>query len=93
MASTPHVSPRRAAGNPPINTVGAPGGMMGVGTPEVAVLTIGSVTRAAGNIRSLLKNQLIWTMPPWITVVALPFMVVLAPETSALAVPAALKAV
>jgi hypothetical protein len=50
MASAPHESPRRAAGNPPIITVGAPGGMIGVGTPSVAGLTIMSVTRAAGCI-------------------------------------------
>jgi hypothetical protein len=50
MASTPHVSLTRAAGRPLINTVGAPGGMIGVGTPEVAGLTIVSVTRAAGNM-------------------------------------------
>ena len=50
MTSAPQVSPKRAAGKPPINTVGAPGGIMGVGTPNVAVLTIISVTRAAGNI-------------------------------------------
>jgi hypothetical protein len=52
MASAPQVSPNRAAGSPPINTVGAPGGMIGVGMPNVAVLTIISVTRAAGNIFS-----------------------------------------
>jgi hypothetical protein len=52
MASTPHVSPSRAAGKPIISTVGAPGGMIGVGTPSVAVLTIKSVTLAAGSIFS-----------------------------------------
>src|SRR5262249_42010344 len=52
MASAPQLSPMRAAGSPPISTVGAPGGMMGVGTPMVAVLTIMSVTRAAGGIAS-----------------------------------------
>jgi hypothetical protein len=50
ITSTPQVSPKRAAGSPPISTVGAPGGMIGVGTPIVAVLTIISVIRAAGNI-------------------------------------------
>ena len=49
MTSGPQVSDMRAAGNPAINTVGAPGGRIGVGTPEVAVLTIKSVIRAAGN--------------------------------------------
>jgi hypothetical protein len=52
IASTPQPSPRRAAGMPAIKTVGAPGGMMGVGTPIVAVLTIISVTRAAKDIPS-----------------------------------------
>ena len=50
IASTPHESVILAAGSPPINTVGAPGGKMGVGIPIVAVLTIMSVTRAAGII-------------------------------------------
>src|SRR5262245_21120189 len=50
MASGPQVSLKRAAGKPPINTVGAPGGRMGVGAPSVAGLTIISVTRAAGNM-------------------------------------------
>jgi hypothetical protein len=40
----------RAAGRLPINTFTAPGGMMGVGAPDVAVLTIISDTRAAGNM-------------------------------------------
>ena len=53
MTSTPHESPSLAAGIPPIKTVGAPGGMIGVGIPIVAVLTIISVTRAAGNIVSV----------------------------------------
>jgi hypothetical protein len=57
ITSAPHVSPTRAAGSPPIKTVGAPGGRMGVGTPTVAVLTILSVTRAAGSMfRPLLKR-------------------------------------
>jgi hypothetical protein len=50
IASNPHESPNLAAGSPAIKTVGAPGGIIGVGMPIVAVLTIISVTRAAGNI-------------------------------------------
>jgi hypothetical protein len=50
MASTPQLSPRRAAASPAINTVGAPGGIMGTGAPIVAALTIMSDTRAAGGI-------------------------------------------
>lgn len=50
MASNPHESPILAAGNPTIKTVGHPGGIIGVGTPIVAVLTIISETRAAGTI-------------------------------------------
>jgi hypothetical protein len=53
IASTPHESPIRAAGSPPIKTVGQPGGRIGVGVPIVAVLTIISETRAAGNIFSI----------------------------------------
>src|SRR6185369_8412566 len=53
MASAPPPSPRRAAGTPPISTVAAPGGIIGIGAPWVAVLTIMSVTRAAGNICAL----------------------------------------
>jgi len=50
MASAPQESPIRAAGSPPMSTVGTPGGTMGNGAPCVAVLTIISVTRAAGNM-------------------------------------------
>ncbi len=50
MTSAPQLSPIRAAGIPPISTVGAPGGIIGVGIAEVRVLTIMSVTRAAGSI-------------------------------------------
>src|SRR5437879_806569 len=50
MASAPQLSPRRAAGIPPMSTVGAPGGIIGTGAPMVAVLTIMSVTRAAGGM-------------------------------------------
>jgi hypothetical protein len=108
MASAPQLSPMRAAGIPPMSTVGAPGGIMGVGTPKVAVLTIMSVTRAAGGMASPLgslrrfpypiggtgvTHQLICTIPPLITVVALPFIVVvLELDISALLVPDALKA-
>lgn len=52
IASTPQESPIFAAGNPPINTVGGPEGMIGTGAPTVAGLTIISVTRAAGSIKS-----------------------------------------
>ena len=55
-ASVPHVSPIRAAGSLAMRTVGAPGGMIGVGIPLVAVLTIISVTRAAGGILSSLSD-------------------------------------
>ena len=34
IASTPHVSVNLAAGSPMINTVGAHGGMIGVGVPH-----------------------------------------------------------
>jgi hypothetical protein len=50
MTSAPHESLIRAAGSPAISTVGAPGGMIGVGIPEVAGLLIISVILAAGNI-------------------------------------------
>jgi hypothetical protein len=50
ITSAPQESPCLAAGNPPIKTDIAPGGIIGVGMPEVAGLTIISVTRAAGNI-------------------------------------------
>jgi hypothetical protein len=47
-----------AAGSPPISTLDAPGGMIGVGTPDVAVLTIRSVMRAAGSIEPPIQNRL-----------------------------------
>jgi hypothetical protein len=50
ITSTPHESPILAAGSPAIKTVGAPGGIIGVGIPLVAMLTIISVIRAAGNM-------------------------------------------
>jgi hypothetical protein len=50
MTSAPHESLIRAAGRPAIRTVGAPGGIIGVGIPEVAGLLIISVILAAGNI-------------------------------------------
>ena len=50
IASIAQESPIRAAGRPPINTVEAQGGIMGVGAPCVAGLTIISVTRAAGGM-------------------------------------------
>jgi hypothetical protein len=47
-----HISPIRAAGIPPMSTVGHPGGMMGPPTCGTTPVTIGqvcmSVTRAAG---------------------------------------------
>jgi hypothetical protein len=56
MASAPQLSLKRAAANPAINTVGAPGGIIGTGEPLVALLTIISVMRAAGGILFPLFN-------------------------------------
>ena len=50
ITSTPHESLNRAAGRPAIKTVGAPGGIIDVGMPLVAMLTIISVIRAAGSM-------------------------------------------
>jgi hypothetical protein len=78
-ASTPQVSPMVAAGTDPIITVGVPGGTSGVGAPLVAVLMIMSPILAAGGIMnsvdvSLLMRgfQLIFTIPPLSSAVALP---------------------
>jgi hypothetical protein len=55
MASSPvgfaqvHRSDMRAAGSPPISTVGAPGGMIGIGAPMQMAHVCMSVTRAAGS--------------------------------------------
>ena len=52
IVSAPQLSPSVEAGLPPMSTVGVPGGMSGTGAPGVAVLTMLSVTRAAGNTAS-----------------------------------------